>query len=255
MIRVSRFFIVAAVLAADCEALERSEFLNSLSLDGRRRRQRRVARVALQAPRYSAFITLFLSGCDSSLITVYSVDHTEFRSLLSIFKPLYNQYSPYSDNGSIRMMNLSTFRERTRSMNALQCLGLILMWTQSCGNVSFLCMIFGITDSVCTLFFRFARRIIIQVLRNDARAKIQMPSDEDLLNLQRAITDRHPSLKKIGLHRSRWTEVSSGASWWTCDTEPLLQWVDTRPLRKQCFCIRSHREGHRMYYQLSRLHT
>ena len=192
------FRLIALVAsAADNAVSKESEFRSSLSETGRQRRQRRVARLALQSPQYSAFMTLFFSGHDSSLITVCGIDHCTFRTLLDKFTPLYNRYTPYSDDGSILLMEVRSLCGRPRSMTALQCLGLILMWTRSRGKMSFLCMIFGITDAVCSVFIRFARRILIQILRHDANAQVRMPEDIEVPQLQRAFSRRHTTLRDV----------------------------------------------------------
>jgi len=79
-------------------------------------------------------------------------------------------------------------------MNAEQSLGLYLMWLRSRGAESFLCLIFGVTASVCSLFIRFSRRILIKLLSSDARAAIVMPNDNDIATMQAAFQERHPAL-------------------------------------------------------------
>lgn len=117
-------------------------------------------------------------------------DHPHY--LTTIFKSLCTGYSPYSEDSLIWLMDHVWFRCRPRSMSALQCLGLIVIWTRIRGKESFLCMIFGISDDLCSIFLRFARHIIIQVLQHDNRAKMQIPNDEKLPELQHLSSNGTP---------------------------------------------------------------
>jgi len=49
----------------------------------------------------------------------------------------------------------------------------------------------------CSLFIRFARRILIRVLSRDNRAAVCLPSDADIPILQTAFSDRHASLVDV----------------------------------------------------------
>lgn len=164
--------------------------------DGRRRRVRRFSRAALQHPIMSAFTTLFGCGCDQSLITLCGLDHRAFRTLLRSFEPIYNRYSPYSSSGRIRRLRAERFG-RPRSMTALQCLALYLTWTRTQGMINWVCIIFGVTGSVASLFLRFARRIIVQTMRSIRCAAIVMPSDVEIARFKQAITNRHPRLQNV----------------------------------------------------------
>ena len=122
---------------------------------------------------------MFGAGCDQSLITACGLDHRAYRQLLRLFEPMYSRYSPYSCDGRIRLIPITRVGGRPRSTDAKKCLGFHLMWMRSRGLESFLCIIFGITGSVCSLFIRFARRILIRVLSRDTRAAVRLPSDTE----------------------------------------------------------------------------
>ena len=167
-----------------------------MSILGRRRRDRRITRRALLSPSMSAFMHLFGSGCYQSLITTCGLDHSAFRLLLEKFEPFYNRFSPYSDNGAVRRLPSLSVGGRPRSMSALQALALYLAWTRSRGAESSLCLIFGVTGTVCSLFVRFARRILVQVLMNDSVAKIVMPGESDVNLFAETFERRYTSLKR-----------------------------------------------------------
>lgn len=79
-------------------------FRQRLTSEGRRRRDHRVPRIALQSPSMAAFATLFELGSDQALITVTDIDHIAFRYLLRPFQELYYKHTPYHPSGQIRLI-------------------------------------------------------------------------------------------------------------------------------------------------------
>eukprot|EP00171_Calliarthron_tuberculosum_P022248 IDg22248t1 len=82
-------------------------------------------------------------------------------------------------------------------MNAEQCLGLVLSWHRTRGSTFCLCMLFGITSSVCSLFIRFARRLLLKVFVQDHDARIAMPSLQEVQQFTSAFTDKYHSLQNV----------------------------------------------------------
>jgi len=150
-------------------------FINRISAIARRRRDRRIPRFALQSSNESPFVTLFMSANDQALITMTGFDHSCFHYILHRFAPLYALYSPYSESGMVRRLRLPA--RRPRSLNALQCLGLVLAWGRTRGSIMVLCMLFGTTASVCSVFLRFGRRLLIRALRDDAYGAVKLPTE------------------------------------------------------------------------------
>ena len=72
-----RFYLLLLLLRDDEEQDER--FTKRLNDEGRRRRDRRIPRVALQLPSMSTFVRLFASGSDQALITFTGFDHAAFH--------------------------------------------------------------------------------------------------------------------------------------------------------------------------------
>lgn len=118
-----------------------------MTMTAHRRRDRRIPRAALQQPSMPAFMHLFGSGCEQSLIKTFSIDHTAFR-VLELFDPLFSQQSPYSSTGVVRRFPAASSGGSPRSMNDLQCLSLSLASTSSRGAENMLCIIFGTTGLV-----------------------------------------------------------------------------------------------------------
>jgi ABC-type sulfate transport system substrate-binding protein len=67
-------------------------------------RDRRIRRSALQSPHMFGFVALFGSGDDASLITLTGFDHATFQDVLHRFEPLYKSFSPYSEDGTLRIL-------------------------------------------------------------------------------------------------------------------------------------------------------
>ncbi len=60
-----------------------------------------------------------------------------------------------------------------------------------------LCLMFGITGSVCSLFLRFGRRVHRRVLQLDPNAEVRMPSDEGIALYKAAVSARHLLLPDV----------------------------------------------------------
>lgn len=173
-------------------------FKERLTLEGKRRRDRRIGRRALQQPTMSAFAFVFGSGCDQSLITLTGFDFKSFQYILEKFDPVYRAYSPYSRNGRIRLLpDRLVKRGRPRSMTSAHCLGLVLTWGRSRGSEFVISLLFGITGSVCSLFLRFGRRVLMKVLKNDPNAEVRMPSGPELEGLKLAISGKYSLLQNV----------------------------------------------------------
>ena len=63
-----------------------------LSLEDRRRRDRRTPRIALRKYSMSSFHYLYQSGNGQALLNCCAVDHRVFRELLDMFAPVFNSY-------------------------------------------------------------------------------------------------------------------------------------------------------------------
>lgn len=60
-----------------------------------------------------------------------------------------------------------------------------------------LCLLFGITSSVCSLFLRFGRRIIIKVLAQELDAMVRMPTALETVEYKRAFYNKYSMLKDV----------------------------------------------------------
>ena len=169
-------------------------FHSFLSLGSQRRRKGTVRCGALLPPQASAFTALFNSGQDDALITLCGFDHASFTMLLGLFKPLYDNLTPYSKDGMISD-EFDAYRGRPRCMDACTCLALCLAWTRTRGSLAVLCIIFGITSSTLSLWIRFSRRIVIHMLLDHPLAKVAMPTFQELLAYRDLIQAKYPALQ------------------------------------------------------------
>lgn len=176
---------------------QKKDFRKRISAEARRRRDRRIRRRALQSPSMSTFAVLLGSGCDQSLITLTGFDHRAFNYLLERFTPLYNNHTPYSSDEQIRILSAFNQSGRPRSLSAAHCLGLVLTWNRTRGAEFVLCMLFGITRSVCSLFLRFGRRILLKALKRDPLARIRMPTEDELVELKGSIAAKYSMLHDV----------------------------------------------------------
>ena len=168
-------------------------FRDMLSLQSRRMRRGTIRRGALLPPSQSAFNKLYDSGQDDALITLCGFDHTSFNALHDLFKDAYGKYTPYGKSGMIKRLKKKT--RRPRLLTSVQCLALALAWSRTRGSLMVLQIIFGLTPGHLSLWLRFARRLIIKVLKGDERAKVRMPTDEERQEFIQAIEAKYPALK------------------------------------------------------------
>lgn len=151
--------------------------------EGRRLRARDIPRVALQAPTMSSFVTIFWCGSELALITMTGLDHRKFLYLLTRFEVVFLRYIPYCADGHIAELTETT-RGSPRTLSATTGLGLILTWYRTRGSCFSLCIFFGITSSVCAMFLRFSRRIIMRVLSWDCMSRVCLPTREEVETYQ-----------------------------------------------------------------------
>ena len=141
---------------------KRKRFYRALHRSFQRIRNGKIPRCALQNPSQSAFRVLYESNNDQALITATGFDHATFAFILNSLKQFYDTLTPFSESGKIKYKEKMKGGRR-RDLDAIGCLGLVLVWTRAKGSYFSLCMIFGITHGTCSVFLRFGRRILCHV--------------------------------------------------------------------------------------------
>jgi DDE superfamily endonuclease len=199
--------LLLCILTQEQEEEEREQqpdrdpsFQSRLNINSRRLRQGKIRRRSLLPPSESAFARLFESGQDDALVTICGFDHVSFARLHSKFKDEFERFSPYStseSDGRIRHMiarRRAKRRGRKRLLSSIQCLGLALAWTRTRGSYAVLQVIFGLTPGNLSLWLRFARRLLVKILRQDPMAKVCIPTDDEIADFEAAITAKYPAL-------------------------------------------------------------
>ena len=141
----------------------------------RRRRDRRIPRVALKKYNSSPFEYLYNSLNDQALLNATGCDHRAFTILLKKFHPYYHYYTFHQETGIIRRKKCymdGTPMGRQRDMSSVGCLGLVLMWYRTTGACTrSLSLTFGQTSTPMYRWLKFGRRILLKSLINDNSAK------------------------------------------------------------------------------------
>jgi hypothetical protein len=172
--------------------LPKPRFATLLSLEGRRRRDRRIPRVSLQDYSASAFKTVLDSNNDQALLNACGHDHASFQCLLELFEPIYCSHFLNRDSGFIEPVTLlgtGKRKGRPRHLDAAGCLGLVLMWYRTRGAVSrTLCMMFGLTLTQMQRWLKVGKRILLCVLQHHPDARIKKPTAAEVLDYKNAIS-------------------------------------------------------------------
>ena len=112
------------------------------------------------------------------MITCTGFDHASFRYLLERFSPVYDGLTPYDENGCIRPKKI---QGRPRTFDNTFGLALVLMWYRTRGSCIILGMCFGSTNSPLSIFLRFGRRCLLEVLKLEEKSAVKMAVDEDVV--------------------------------------------------------------------------
>jgi hypothetical protein len=82
-------------------------------------------------------------------------------------------------------------------VTALICLGLVLRWTRTKGPLYSLQMDFGMSHSCLILWLRFARRVLVDILRNNPLSRVRRPTREEVATNMAAVALKYPSLPEV----------------------------------------------------------
>ena len=164
----------------------RKVFYNTLSEMERYRRSRKIPRPCLLAVNKSSWRKLYEAKDDSAMITVTGSDHSSFEEL----------HDPNNAEGVIKRIEKGG---RTRKFSSRDFLGLYLAWTRTRGAVHNLSLMFGITGSAVSTYLRYARRLLIHVLKGEDSAVVRIPNEEEISTYKAAVGSRHPMLNDVWL--------------------------------------------------------
>ena len=176
----------------------RKAFFNRLDARARRIRQRKIPRCCLHDPSTSTWRRLYEAQNDQGMITLTGFDCASFASLCELFAPVFNSYTPFVPSGmSCFEWTKLPNKGRKRNIRPEDCLGLVLAWTRTRGSLMALQLIFGMTYSNLDDYLLFGKRIIVMVLKNDDRARVQIPCSETIDGYKDMVRNRHPFLTDV----------------------------------------------------------
>ena len=188
-------------IAAYLIGLESTPYKQWLTADERKRRDRRYPRSALRTYKFSSFQQLYLSRCDQSLLNATGHDFLSFEELLRLFAPFYYYYTFDSDARIIRPKKVTREGKpegRPRDMTACGCLGLVLMWYRTRGSCArSLALMFGQTSTPLYKWLKFGRKVLLHVLSRDSRAKVELPSAEQVNEFQQCVGEKYPYCAEV----------------------------------------------------------
>ena len=192
----TKILFIAVIDAKD------GNYKEHLDEEGRKRRDRRIPRAALNFFKYSSFKHLYKSGNDQALLNATGHDHRSFNLLLGKFEHTYDYYMVDSETGRIRAKKLDFDGAPyggKRDMTAIGALGLVLMWYRTRGACSRnLAMLFGQTSTPMYKWLKFSRKVLLHVLSRDDESKVVLPTVDDVRFYQAAIGENIRSAKMCG---------------------------------------------------------
>mgnify|MGYP000125822197 FL=1 len=174
---------------------------DEMSMEEKRRRDRRIPRCALGPYLKSPFHFLFNSGNDQALLNATATDHKVFANLVALFQPWYDRYTFDKETGEIRLIKVSRNGKkygRKRELDAVGCLGLVLHWFRTRGSCArALSMAFGTTSTPLYKWLKFGRRVLLVALQHVPQAKVTLPNGEEVQSYVRAINNKYPVLTDV----------------------------------------------------------
>ncbi len=154
-----------------------------------------IPRKSLVNPNDSAWRKLYNSGDDGSLFVLTGFDHATFEYIRTKFEPIYKSHTMFTTDGKIHKLVCKSGRKRM--LTAVDVLGLYLTWTRTKCQLHILCLLFGMGKASISLNIRFARRIILHVLKDDDDARIRIPTADEIERCKIAISRKYPLLKDV----------------------------------------------------------
>jgi hypothetical protein len=156
--------------------LSQASLKHSLPLLEKRRRDRCILICSLLYPYASPFQRLLTSSIFSIVSPLFPIFH---------WWEVYNPTIAGIQGG------------RPQSLDPAGCLALVLGYTQSRGSLTLLQMVFGVTNLVLCIFFKFGMRLLFKVLKNEEHAQVKVPDVEDTAAYKAVIEANFPDLSGV----------------------------------------------------------
>jgi hypothetical protein len=107
-----------------------------------------------------------------------------FNRILLKFGPMYSGHMPFNESGRIVKFKYTTGQKR--EVQPEDCLGLVLVWTQTRGLLNVLQLVFGLIYTNCSVHLRFGVHLFVEMFRDNPLAQVSIPSTEDIKSFKEA---------------------------------------------------------------------
>ena len=141
-------------------------------------------RSAIVQPQESPWMKLYMSADDSSFLHMTGLNRQSFAELLEYIFDL---------DAIVRCRR----RGRPRSLRPDGYLGLLLFYLGSMMTDKYLCLIFGITPSVCNRAINSMLKRIVRKLRTHPMARIKFPNIQKMAEFAAMVQQREPLVNDI----------------------------------------------------------
>ena len=105
---------------------------------------------------------------------------------------MFSGHMPYDESGMIIEFEYTTGRKR--EVQPKDCLGLVLVWTQTRGSLNVFQLGFGLTYSNLSVYLRFGMWLFVKMFRDNPLARVNIPSAEEIESFKEAFAARDPLL-------------------------------------------------------------
>jgi hypothetical protein len=105
---------------------------------------------------------------------------------------MLSRHMPFDTSGMI--VEFEYVRGHRGAVQPANCLGLVLVWTQTGGALNVLQLAFGLTYSYRSVYFRFGICFVVKTFCNEPLARVSISLMEEIETFKAAFGERHPLL-------------------------------------------------------------
>jgi hypothetical protein len=145
----------------------RKDFFLSLSIEERRQRYRKIPRSLIPLA-LSPWQKLLKLRNDQAYITMMGFDCKSFDKMVKTFGPMFSSHTLFDESGFI--LPFDYISGLKRNVHPEDCLGLVLVWTQTRGALNVLQLVFGLTYTNRSVYLRFGIHLLIETFYDDPLA-------------------------------------------------------------------------------------
>ena len=140
-------------------------------------------RCAILAPAESPWTKLYRYGDASSFLTMTGMSRPAFSQLFNVL---------FMDGHQQRFRG-----GRPPLMDPIAQLGLYLFFVGSTMGIKHLCLIFGVTPSVCSRTITAMLSLVVQKLKKHPWARVKFPDEDQMASFARQIKSREPEVDDV----------------------------------------------------------